>query len=51
MGYSVSLSEIPDNLDNLLLVKDLMEWANSNKAPVLSLDFPSGISALDGTYE
>jgi NAD(P)H-hydrate repair Nnr-like enzyme with NAD(P)H-hydrate epimerase domain len=27
-----------------------MDWANTNKAPVLSLDMPSGVNGSTGKY-
>lgn len=30
-------------------IKKQMNWANSNKAPVLSIEFPSGVNPNDGS--
>ncbi|KAI8983922.1 YjeF N-terminal domain-containing protein [Mycotypha africana] len=39
----------PDLLKITLAIKRQMEWANKNKAPVLSIEFPSGINPNDGS--
>ncbi|KAF9973381.1 enhancer of mRNA decapping [Actinomortierella ambigua] len=41
LGYQYSLRDIVDG-DERETICDLMDWANNNKAPVLSLDLPSG---------
>ncbi|KAF9158703.1 enhancer of mRNA decapping [Actinomortierella ambigua] len=41
LGYQYSLRDIVD-ADERETICDLMDWANNNKAPVLSLDLPSG---------
>ncbi|CAJ0635619.1 5064_t:CDS:10 [Entrophospora sp. SA101] len=46
-GYQLSLHDISNEYDKSLIC-DLMEWANINKAPVLSLDMPSGVNGNTG---
>ncbi|KAI7852447.1 YjeF N-terminal domain-containing protein [Circinella umbellata] len=48
MGSEFSVSSLRGDYTTRELLWDSMDWANSNKAPVLSLDFPSGINASDG---
>ncbi|OZJ05105.1 hypothetical protein BZG36_01401 [Bifiguratus adelaidae] len=48
LGYQYSFRDLPDDENNKGLVLDMIEWANSNKAPVLSLDFPSGLNGETG---
>ncbi|KAJ3115191.1 enhancer of mRNA decapping [Phlyctochytrium bullatum] len=47
LGPHQTILDIPSESDRLF-VCDLMKWANDNKANVLSLDVPSGISGLTG---
>ncbi|CAJ0755594.1 17893_t:CDS:10 [Entrophospora sp. SA101] len=47
LGYQLSLHDISNEYDKSLIC-DLMEWANINKAPVLSLDMPSGVNGNTG---
>ncbi|KAG0226100.1 enhancer of mRNA decapping [Actinomortierella wolfii] len=49
LGYQHSLRDIVD-ADEREVVCDLMDWANNNKAPVLSLDLPSGLN-VSGSLE
>ncbi|KAF7730714.1 enhancer of mRNA decapping [Apophysomyces ossiformis] len=48
MGCQTTLKDLRSNHDTRQLVWDAMDWANNNKAPVLSLDFPSGVNGVDG---
>ncbi|KAI9311867.1 YjeF N-terminal domain-containing protein [Dichotomocladium elegans] len=43
-----SAKALRDDYKTRELLWAAMDWANGNKAPVLSLDFPSGINAIDG---
>ncbi|CAG8525228.1 6371_t:CDS:10, partial [Acaulospora morrowiae] len=47
LGYQLTLRDIADENEKRLIC-DLMTWANLNKAPVLSLDMPSGINGNTG---
>ncbi|CAG8743044.1 3691_t:CDS:2, partial [Funneliformis caledonium] len=47
LGYQFTLRDIVDVNDKHLIC-DLMDWANTNKAPVLSLDMPSGVNGSSG---
>ncbi|CAG8525729.1 2990_t:CDS:10, partial [Paraglomus occultum] len=47
LGYQFTLRDITDDSDRRLICS-LMEWANINKAPVLSLDMPSGVNGATG---
>ncbi|KAI0236992.1 enhancer of mRNA decapping [Massospora cicadina] len=50
LGYEHALAALPDSADRILTA-DLIDWANSNNAPVISLGAPSGLmgdSALSG---
>jgi len=48
LGYQFALRDVVDEHDKHLIC-DLMDWANTNKAPVLSLDMPSGVNGSTGT--
>lgn len=51
LGYQFTLRDLTDDGENpRRLVSDLMDWANANKAPVLSLDFPSGVNGATGEF-
>ncbi|KAI9478076.1 MAG: YjeF N-terminal domain-containing protein [Benjaminiella poitrasii] len=39
----------PDMLKITPAIRAQMDWANSNKAPVLSIEFPSGVNPNDGS--
>lgn len=47
LGYQYTVREIVDACERET-VCDLMDWANDNKAPVLSLDMPSGVDGTTG---
>ncbi|KAG0300269.1 enhancer of mRNA decapping, partial [Dissophora globulifera] len=47
LGYQYTVRDIVDS-DEREAVCDLMDWANDNKAPVLSLDMPSGVNGTTG---
>ena len=47
LGYQFTLRDVTDDNDRTLIC-NLMEWANINKAPVLSLDMPSGVNGDTG---
>jgi NAD(P)H-hydrate repair Nnr-like enzyme with NAD(P)H-hydrate epimerase domain len=47
LGYQYTLRELP-NEHTRNMVCDLIDWANENRAPVLSLDLPSGIDGSTG---
>ncbi|KAF9112299.1 enhancer of mRNA decapping [Mortierella sp. AM989] len=47
LGYQFTVRDIVDS-DERETVCDLMDWANDNKAPVLSLDMPSGVNGTTG---
>ncbi|KAG0335056.1 enhancer of mRNA decapping [Podila humilis] len=44
LGYQYAVRDIVDAYERETIC-DLMDWANDNKAPVLSLDMPSGTSS------
>ncbi|KAI7872142.1 YjeF N-terminal domain-containing protein [Spinellus fusiger] len=48
MGCQCTLMDLRRNYSTLQLIWSGMEWANNNKAPVLSIDFPSGVNPADG---
>ncbi|ORY93938.1 YjeF N-terminal domain-containing protein [Syncephalastrum racemosum] len=48
MGSETSIASLRKDYETRQLLWDAMDWANGNKAPILSLDFPSGINADDG---
>ncbi|KAF9585497.1 enhancer of mRNA decapping [Lunasporangiospora selenospora] len=45
LGYQFGIRDIVDAVERET-VCDLMDWANDNKAPVLSLDLPSGVHGM-----
>ncbi|KAI8363313.1 YjeF N-terminal domain-containing protein [Mortierella sp. GBAus27b] len=47
LGYQYTVRDIVAS-DEREIVCDLMDWANDNKAPVLSLDMPSGVNGTTG---
>ncbi|KAL1918825.1 uncharacterized protein VTP21DRAFT_2847 [Calcarisporiella thermophila] len=47
LGYQFTSLDLPDDERNRRLVRELIGWANRNKAPVMSLDVPSGANALE----
>ncbi|KAG9062986.1 enhancer of mRNA decapping [Linnemannia hyalina] len=47
LGYQYTVRDIVDSYERET-VCDLMDWANDNKAPVLSLDMPSGVNGTTG---
>ncbi|KAF9933856.1 enhancer of mRNA decapping [Linnemannia zychae] len=47
LGYQYTVRDIVDSYEREA-VCDLMDWANDNKAPVLSLDMPSGVNGTTG---
>jgi NAD(P)H-hydrate repair Nnr-like enzyme with NAD(P)H-hydrate epimerase domain len=47
LGYQYTVRDIVAS-DERETVCDLMDWANNNKAPVLSLDMPSGVNGTTG---
>ncbi|KAI8850931.1 YjeF N-terminal domain-containing protein [Chytridium lagenaria] len=47
LGPHQTILDLPSENDRLF-VSDLMKWANDNRANVMSLDVPSGISGLTG---
>ncbi|KAF9951966.1 enhancer of mRNA decapping [Mortierella alpina] len=47
LGYQYTVRDIVDAYERET-VCDLMDWANDNKAPVLSLDMPSGVHGTTG---
>ncbi|KAH8556093.1 YjeF N-terminal domain-containing protein [Umbelopsis sp. PMI_123] len=49
LGSQISFTDLKSDYDSFQIVTAAMEWANSNKAPVLSLDFPSGVDPVEGT--
>ncbi|KAI8140608.1 YjeF N-terminal domain-containing protein [Fennellomyces sp. T-0311] len=48
MGSESSVQLLRGDYATRELLWESMDWANANKAPVLSLDFPSGINATSG---
>lgn len=48
LGYQYALRDILSAEDQSKMVS-LIDWANKNKAPVLSLDLPSGLNSLPGS--
>ncbi|CAM0135216.1 enhancer of mRNA decapping [Umbelopsis sp. WA50703] len=49
LGSQTTLADLRADREAFHTVTTAMDWANDNKAPVLSLDFPSGIDPLQGT--
>ncbi|CAG8745793.1 6064_t:CDS:2, partial [Racocetra persica] len=47
LGYQFTLRDIADEHEKLLIC-ELIDWANANKAPILSLDMPSGVNGNTG---
>ncbi|ORZ01834.1 YjeF N-terminal domain-containing protein [Lobosporangium transversale] len=47
LGYQYMVRDIVDS-DERETICDLMDWANDNKAPILSLDMPSGVNGTTG---
>lgn len=47
LGYQFTVRDLVDSYERET-VCDLMDWANDNKAPVLSLDMPSGVDGTTG---
>ncbi|KAF9308348.1 enhancer of mRNA decapping [Podila horticola] len=47
LGYQHTVRDIVDAYERETIC-DLMDWANDNKAPVLSLDMPSGVNGTTG---
>ncbi|CAG8506454.1 6629_t:CDS:10, partial [Dentiscutata heterogama] len=47
LGYQFTLRDIVDEYEKHLIC-ELIDWANVNKAPVLSLDMPSGVNGNTG---
>ncbi|KAF9371639.1 enhancer of mRNA decapping [Podila verticillata] len=47
LGYQYTVRDIVDAYERETIC-DLMDWANDNKAPVLSLDMPSGVNGTTG---
>ncbi|KAL0086574.1 YjeF N-terminal domain-containing protein [Phycomyces blakesleeanus] len=48
MGCQSTLKDLRGDYETRELLRGSMDWANANKAPVLSLDFPSGVNGIDG---
>jgi NAD(P)H-hydrate repair Nnr-like enzyme with NAD(P)H-hydrate epimerase domain len=48
LGSQTTLADLRADREAFHTVTTAMDWANDNKAPVLSLDFPSGIDPLQG---
>ncbi|KAI8370702.1 YjeF N-terminal domain-containing protein [Radiomyces spectabilis] len=48
MGCHFTIRDLRDDYETRLLIWEAMDWANNNKAPVLSLELPSGINGEDG---
>ena len=48
MGSESSVKLLRGDYTTRELLWESMDWANANKASVLSLDFPSGINATSG---
>ncbi|KAI9307528.1 YjeF N-terminal domain-containing protein [Cunninghamella echinulata] len=48
LGSQTKLVDLQDERATYLSICDMIEWTNSNKLPVLSIDFPSGVDASTG---
>jgi NAD(P)H-hydrate repair Nnr-like enzyme with NAD(P)H-hydrate epimerase domain len=49
LGYEFMLHEVTVDHERVLIA-DLIDWANANKAPVLSLELASGACNTAGKY-
>ncbi|CAO3594181.1 unnamed protein product [Absidia cylindrospora] len=51
LGSQTKLVDLQDERTSYLSICDMIEWVNnSNKAPVLSIDFPAGVDASTGQH-
>ncbi|KAI9308921.1 hypothetical protein BJ944DRAFT_285007 [Cunninghamella echinulata] len=48
MGSTSSMDDLKKDHTTRTVLWQCIDWSNSNKAPVLSLDFPSGVNPKDG---
>ncbi|CAO3651134.1 unnamed protein product [Cunninghamella echinulata] len=48
MGSASSMDDLKKDHTTRTVLWQCIDWSNSNKAPVLSLDFPSGVNPKDG---
>ncbi|KAI8340707.1 YjeF N-terminal domain-containing protein [Chlamydoabsidia padenii] len=48
MGSVITMVDLKKNQMDRTLLWQGIDWANGNKAPVLSLDYPSGVNSEDG---
>ncbi|KAI9024378.1 YjeF N-terminal domain-containing protein [Phycomyces nitens] len=48
MGCQSTMRDLRGDNTTRELLRGSMDWANANKAPILSLDFPSGVNGMDG---
>lgn len=52
LGSQTKLIDLQDERTSYLSICDMIEWTNNNnKAPVLSIDFPSGMDASTGKWK
>ncbi|KAG2186326.1 hypothetical protein INT43_002764 [Umbelopsis isabellina] len=51
LGSQTTLADLRADREAFHIVTTAMDWANDNKAPVLSLNFPSGIDPLQGNIK
>ncbi|KAI8575515.1 hypothetical protein K450DRAFT_261305 [Umbelopsis ramanniana AG] len=48
LGSQTTFADLKSDYESFQIVIAAMDWANSNKAPVLSIDFPSGVDPIEG---
>jgi NAD(P)H-hydrate repair Nnr-like enzyme with NAD(P)H-hydrate epimerase domain len=48
LGSQTTFADLKADYESFQIVIAAMDWANSNKAPVLSIDFPSGVDPIEG---
>ncbi|ORX52451.1 YjeF N-terminal domain-like protein [Hesseltinella vesiculosa] len=48
LGAETKLTDLQDERSTYLSICDMMQWVNDQAAPVLSVDFPSGVDAGTG---
>jgi NAD(P)H-hydrate repair Nnr-like enzyme with NAD(P)H-hydrate epimerase domain len=48
LGSQTTFADLKSDYESFQIVIAAMDWANSNKAPVLSIDFPSGVDPVEG---
>lgn len=51
LGSQITFADLKSDYESFQIVIAAMDWANSNKAPVLSIDFPSGVDPIEGMFQ